>query len=74
MSRESKPRRMHIKKDDVSKSKYGFTLGSRGCGAANRGLVGVHGEDCRARIEKAIAVREPERFERETQVLTRLGA
>ena len=35
-------------------------------------MVGIHSEDCRARIEKAIAVKEPERFERVNQVLTKL--
>ena len=63
-SRESIPRRIYIKKDDVSDSKYGITVGCRGCEAANRGLVGIHSESCRVRIEKEIAAKEPERFER----------
>ena len=70
-NRESIPRRIYITKEDLSESKYGLTLGCRGCEAANRGLVGVHSEDCRARIEKAIAAKEPERSERVIQILTK---
>ena len=71
--RESVPRRIYIKKDDESNEKYGLTLGCRGCEAANRGLVGIQSETCRARVEKEIAVKEPERFERVNKVLTKLG-
>ena len=53
---------------------YGLMLGRRGCEAANRGLVGVHSEECRARIDKAMAVKEPERLERMNQARTRLGS
>ena len=73
-NRESIPRRIYIRKEDVSENEYGLTLGCRGCEAANRRFVGVHSEGCRARIEKAIAVKEPERFERVNQVLTKLGS
>ena len=72
-SRESMPRRIYIRKEDVADSKYGLTIGCRGCEAANRGLVGVHSEDCRIRIEKLIALKEPERFDRVNKVLTQLG-
>ena len=34
----------------------------------------IHGDDCRTRIEKEIAVKEPERFERVNQVLTKLAS
>ena len=73
-NRESMLRRIYIRKEDVSKSKYGLTLGCRGCEAANRGLVGVHSEDCRARIEQANALKEPERSERINQILTKLNS
>ena len=37
-------------------------------------MVGIHSEDCRARIEKAIAAKEPERFERVNQILAKLAS
>ena len=61
-SRGSIPRRIYIKKDDVSNNKYGLTAGCRGCEAANTGLVGIHSESCRARMEKEIAAKDPETF------------
>ena len=57
-SRESIPRRIYTKKDDVSDSNYGLTVDCRGCEAANRGLEGIHSESCRARIENEISNRE----------------
>ena len=72
-SRESIPRRVYIKRGDVSDSKYGLTIGCRACKAANRELVGIHSECCRANIEKEIAAREPERSERVYQVLTKFA-
>ena len=63
-NRESILGRIYIKKHDVSDREYGLTPGCRWCEAANTGLVGIHIEDCRARVEKAIAVKEPERLER----------
>ena len=43
-AREMIPRRIHIKRSDVSEKAYGMTPGRRVCEAANRGLVGVHNE------------------------------
>ena len=41
-TRGMKPRRIYIAKEDVKQSGYGWTVGCRGCEAANRGLVGIH--------------------------------
>ena len=57
-SRESISAWIYIKKDDVSDSRYGITLGCRGCEAANRGLVRIHSERCRSRIENEIAAKK----------------
>lgn len=73
-SRDSIPRRICIKKDDVSDSNCGPSVGCRGCEATNRGLVGIYRESCRARIEKEITITEPKRFDRVNQVLANLAS
>ena len=52
-AKESVPRRIYIRKENASDGKYGLTPGRRGCEAATRGVVGIHSEDCRARVERA---------------------
>ena len=59
-----KPRRIYIRKEDVSDSKHGLRPGCRGCEAANRGPVGIHNERCRNRIEAEVLKKDPERHSR----------
>lgn len=68
-AREMIPTRIYIKRSDVSEKAYGMTPGCRGCEAANRGLLGVHNERCRERIEKEIKEKDPDRC---NKVLERL--
>ena len=48
---EAVPRRIYIRREDVSEEKYGFTLGCKGCEAANGGSTGIHNQQCRKRID-----------------------
>ena len=68
-AREMIPRRMYIKRSDVSERAYGMTPGCRGCEAATRGQVGAHNERCRESIEKEIKEKDPDRYDK---VLERL--
>ena len=61
-AREMIPRRIYIRRSDVSDQAYGMTPGCRGREAANRGLVGAHNERCRERIEKEIQEKDPDRY------------
>ena len=69
-TRESILRRIYIRREDVADDRYGLTPGCRGCEAANRGGTGIHNEGCRLRIEKAISIKEPDRF---NKVLIKYG-
>ena len=61
VTRESTTRRLYIVKDDIKK--YNLTPGCKGCIAANRGTTAIqHNEECRKRIENAIALDNPDRF------------
>ena len=62
--KESKPWRICITRHDIAKDKYGLTVGCRGCEAINRGQHGQPYERCKARIEKGIIEKDPERFNR----------
>ena len=66
------PRRIDIKREDVSEPKYGLTPGCRGCEAANRGSTGIHNETCRKMIELAIFLREPDRYNRVLEKISTL--
>ena len=70
-TRDVVPRRIYIRREDVSESKYGLTPGCKGCEAANRGSTGIHSEACRKRVEGEILHREPERYNR---VLEKIGS
>ena len=59
-----KPRRIYIRRDDVSKSRYGTTPGCRGREATNIGQVGIHDERCRNRIDAEASKKDPERDSR----------
>jgi len=71
-TREVIPRRIYIRREDVSDSKYGLTPGCRGCEAANRGSTGIHNEECRKRIELAISREEPERYNKVFEKISNL--
>ena len=61
--RRAEIRRLYITKRDIRK--YGMTPQCPGCTAVNRGgKAANHSEQCRDRIEKEIAEKEPEKFER----------
>jgi hypothetical protein len=70
-TREVIPRRIYIRREDVSESKYGLTPGCKGCEAANRGSTGIHSEACRKRVEGEILQKEPERYHR---VIEKIGS
>ena len=70
-SKELKPRRIYITRRDVSDEKYGMTPGCKGCEAANRGLVGIHNERCRQRIEEEIRKKDPARYDRVLEKLVK---
>ena len=70
-TREVIPRRIYIRSEDVSESKYGLTLGCKGCEAANRWSNGIHSGVCRKRVEGKFPHKEPERYNR---VLDKLGS
>ena len=46
------------------------TIGRKSSEAANRGTMGIHKKGCKARIEKAISVREPDGFDK---IVTKLS-
>ena len=69
-AREMKPRRIHIKRSVVSDKSHGLTPGRKACQASNRGLVGIHNERCRQRIEGQIKEYESGRY---NKVLDKLG-
>ena len=66
------PGGLHIRRDDVLESKFGFTPGCKGCEAANRGSTGIHNEACRNRTEsrQLSLSKEPER---NSKVLETIG-
>ena len=69
-TREVIPRRIYIRREDVSDSKYGLTSSCKGCEAANRGATGIHNEQCRKRVESEIEKNEPDRFNSVVQRLS----
>ena len=50
-TREVIPRRIYIRREDISESNYGLTPGCKGCDEANRGSTGIHSEACQVEGE-----------------------
>ena len=55
-------RRKYLRREEMSDNQYGRTLGCKRCETANRGSNGIHNETCRLRVEKAMSIKEPDRF------------
>ena len=70
-TREALPRRIDIRRGDVADEKYVVTPGCKGCAAANRGSTGIYNEHCRKRIEPDIAKKEPNRYNKVTEKLSK---
>ena len=62
-TRDNIPRNVFVCKDDVSKERYGVTIGFHEGEGANRGITGIHNGTCRERMDSAISEKGIDRLE-----------